>query len=56
MCSYIHGRRRIFCVNSVQYKSQAVEALNVVTRDIEVPNTLISENAGEHMGPQIELQ
>ena len=34
-------------VHPMQYKSQAGEAFNEVTRDIEVPNTLISDNAGK---------
>ena len=42
-------------VQPVRYKSQAGEDLNVITRDIEVPNTLISYNAGGHMVQQTEL-
>ena len=34
-------------VHPIQSKSQSEEDLNVVTRDIGVPNTLISDNAGE---------
>ena len=34
-------------VHPIQYKSQAGEYLNVVTRDIGVPNTLISDNTGK---------
>ena len=40
----------------MQYKSQDGVDLNVVTKDIGVPNTLISENSGEQTGPQTELQ
>ena len=40
----------------MQSKSQGGEALNVVTRDIGVPNTLISDNPGKQLvtqtGPQ----
>ena len=43
-------------VHPMKYKSQAGGDLNVVTKDIGVPNTLISENSGEQTGPQIELQ
>ena len=37
-------------------KSQDGEALNVTTRDIGVPNTLISDDEGEQTAPQTELQ
>ena len=40
----------------MQSKSQAGEALNIVTRCIGFPTTLIPDNAGEHMVPQKELQ
>ena len=40
----------------MQYQSQSVEASNVVTGDIVVPGTMISDNAGLQMVPQIELQ
>ena len=40
----------------MQSKSQAGEYFNVATRDIGVPDTLISDNSGEQMGPQTELQ
>ena len=40
----------------MQYKSQAGGDLNVVTKDNGVPNTLISDNSGEHTGPQTDLQ
>ena len=40
----------------MQSKSKYGEALNVVTRDIGVPDTLISDNAREHTGPNTELQ
>ena len=43
-------------VHPMRSKSQAVESLNVVTRDIGVPNTLIPGNAVEQTVPQIELQ
>ena len=42
-------------VHPMLSKSQVGEALNVVTRDIGGPNTLISDNAGEHTGPHTEL-
>ena len=56
MCSYIHGQRGIFYVHTMQSNSQSGEALNVPTRDIGVPNTLVSDTVGEQTGPQIELQ
>ena len=34
-------------VNPMLSKSQAVKYLNVVIRDIGIPNTLISDNAGD---------
>ena len=37
-------------------KIQAGEDFNVVKRDVGVPNTLISDNAGEQTGSQTELQ
>ena len=39
----------------MQSKSQAGGDLNVLTRDIGVTNTLISENSWEQTGPQTEL-
>ena len=36
----------------MQSMSQAREALNVVIKDIGVPDTPISDNLGEHTGPQ----
>ena len=39
----------------MQSNPQAREDFNVVTRDIGVPNTVISDNVGEQTGPQIEL-
>ena len=49
-------RESLFYVRPMKYKSQAGEALNIVTRDIGVPNTLISDNAGEQMVLHTELQ
>ena len=40
----------------MRYKSQAGEDLNIVKRDIGVPNTLISDNAGGKAVPHTELQ
>ena len=40
----------------MQYKSQAGESLIVVTRDIGVQNTLVSDNTEEQTGPHIDLQ
>ena len=40
----------------MQSKSQAVKYFNVVTRDVIVPNTLISDISGLQTIPQIELQ
>ena len=40
----------------MQYKPQDGEYLNVVTRDIGVPNNLIQDNVGERTGSQTELQ
>ena len=39
----------------MKFKSKSGEALNVVTRDIGVPNPRIPDNAGEQMGPQTEV-
>ena len=39
----------------MESKSQAVEALNVVTRVSGVPNTLILYNTGKQTGPPAEL-
>ena len=38
-------------VYPMQYNSQSGEALNVVTRDIGVPNNLVSDNTGEKTRP-----
>ena len=43
-------------VHYMQSKSQDGKYLNEVTRYIGVPNTLISDNAGEQTGPRKELQ
>ena len=43
-------------VHPMKSKSQAGEYLNVVTRYNGVPNTLISDNAREQIGPQTEIQ
>ena len=52
-CSHIFTDREGFIyVHSMRYKSQTGEYLNVVTKDIVVPNNLISDNAGKHMGSQ----
>ena len=40
----------------MQSNPQAREDFNVVTRDIGVPNTMILDNAGKQVLPQIELQ
>ena len=55
-CAQIFTEREGFVyLHSMKSKSQAVEALNVTTRNIGVPNTLISDNTGEHTGPHTEL-
>ena len=41
-------------IHPIISKSQDGEALNVVTRDIGFPKILISDNVGEHTGPQTE--
>ena len=43
-------------VHPMRPKSQSGEALNVATRGIGVPKTLISNNRGEQIVPQTELQ
>ena len=45
-----------FYVHPILFKSQAVECLNLVTREIGVPNILISDNTGEQMVPQTGQQ
>ena len=55
-CSHIFTDREGFIyVHPMVSKSQSGEALNVVTRGIVVPNTLISDNAGGKTVPQTEL-
>ena len=56
MCSNIQGRIWLFYVHLMISKSRAGDSLNVVTRDIGLPNTLVWDNAGEHIRLQIELQ
>ena len=52
-CAQIFTDREVFLyVHPMQSKSQYGETLNVVTRDIGIPNTLISHNSGGKMGPQ----
>ena len=53
-CAQIFTGGKFFVyVHFIRSKSQAVKALNVVTRYVGVPNTLISYNAGKLTGPQI---
>ena len=42
-------------LHPMQYNSEYEEALDVATRDKGSPKTLISENAGEQIGPHTEL-
>ena len=47
-CAQIFMVGEVFVyIHPIRYKSQDVEALNVVTRYIGVPNILTSDNAGE---------
>ena len=56
-CAQIFTSGDVFVyVHPMQYNSQYGEFLHLVKRDIGVPNTLISDNAGEQIGPKIELQ
>ena len=56
-CAQIFTDGEVFVfVHLMQSKIQAGEDFNVVTRDVVVLNTLISDNAGEQTGPQTELQ
>ena len=43
-------------VHTIKSHSQAERYLNEVTTDIGIPNTLISDNAGEYTVPEIDLQ
>ena len=43
-------------VHPMTTKAHAGDALNCVTRDIGIPNTLISDNAGEQDGKDTEMQ
>ena len=43
-------------VHHIQSKLQSGEGLNVLTSKIGFPKTLISDNAGDRMGPQTKLQ
>ena len=55
-CAQIFTDGEVFLyVHPMQYKSQSGETLNVLTRDIGIPNTLISHNSGGQMRPQTEL-
>ena len=55
-CAQIFTEREGFVyLHSMKSKSQAVEAINLVARDIGVPNTLISDNSGKQTVTKKEL-